>query len=488
MRGWLADSNTPMMRIFQNFGFLSGGKLLGDLFTFLLFVALSRTFGQEGLGQYSVAMAFGGFLLILSDFGLYPYSVKEMSRLKDDLPGYYGRILTLRLVLSAAVVLLMLAVVPWLPFPFEQKLIIIILGMQQILYSLVDGFSAVFVAREQMHLAGFLEFSLRALGALVSIAVIFVGGSLAAALLMLPLVTLLQVLLAYWMVRRLEGKLVLGISREAARQTLQETLPFGMSRLLGQVATRLDILLLGFILGAAAAGIYNAAYRVVFMLMFISYFASMALFPEASRLYAENVSELKKFYHRSMNLIILGGLPLAAGIWLIAPALVQLIYGDQFAQSGYILRFLAWLVLIAFLNNTLGMFLTASDRQAERTKVQWAAAVVNGVGNLVLIPLLGILGAALATLFSEGLLVVLLLWKLKGVLGLPRVASRMWMSTAAAAGFSVPFFFFFSSPLYVVVPASAAIYTGVLFLFKDIRAKEGRFLMSALQRKKPLES
>jgi O-antigen/teichoic acid export membrane protein len=39
--------------IFRNFSFLIVGKTLGDVFTFILFVLLSRAFGQEGIGQYS---------------------------------------------------------------------------------------------------------------------------------------------------------------------------------------------------------------------------------------------------------------------------------------------------------------------------------------------------------------------------------------------------------------------------------------------------
>lgn len=472
------------MRILQNFGFLSAGKLLGDLFTFLLFVVLSRYYGQEGLGQYSFAMAIGGFMLVLSDFGLYPYSVKEISRQDGRVGVYYGKIHTLRLALAGVVVLGLLLVLPWLPFPYELKLIIALLGVQQVLYGLVDGFAAVFVAREDMHLAGLLEFTLRAVGSLTGIAVVYMGGTLVMALAALPLAALLQASIAYWAVSRKYGRPRLGLSWLDAKQALNETFPFGIARLLAQIAARMDVLLLGFLLGTAAAGIYNAAYRIVFMLMFISYFASMALFPGASRLYLDNPGELKAFYQKAMNMIILFSLPVAAGVWLVAPDLIRLVYGSEFQESGVILRFLAWLILFSFLQNTLGTFLTASDRQVERTKSQWIVAWVNGLGNLLLIPLLGIRGAAMATLFSEGLMVVLLLLRLKNVLGLPSVSSRFIMSLIATAAFCIPFFFFWHPSLFLIVPASVVIYFSVLTLFKEFRINEGRLIFRALNRGK----
>jgi len=51
-------------KIAKNFGFLTMGKLLGDLSTFLFFVVLSRAYGQEGIGQYSLAMALTGFFVL----------------------------------------------------------------------------------------------------------------------------------------------------------------------------------------------------------------------------------------------------------------------------------------------------------------------------------------------------------------------------------------------------------------------------------------
>ena len=49
------------------------------LFTFILFVLISRKFGQEGIGQYSFAVGLTGFFAVCADFGLYNYSIKEIS-------------------------------------------------------------------------------------------------------------------------------------------------------------------------------------------------------------------------------------------------------------------------------------------------------------------------------------------------------------------------------------------------------------------------
>jgi len=215
--------------------------------------------------------------------------------------------------------------------------------------------------------------------------------------------------------------------------------------------------------------------------MFLSAWAGIALFPLASRLYVTSRREYEALYHHALNVSILIGLPAAAGLALIAPKLIALVFGEDFAASSSILRLLAGVLFLTYLRSILNPFLISCDRQADITKSQWIAALVNVVGNLVLIPTFGIKGAAAATLISETLLVLLLMVRLRGVLGWPRVGLRLTMSGVATASFCLPFAFFPSLSPGVVIPASILVYSGTLVLFKEIRRNEVRTLVTLLQ-------
>jgi O-antigen/teichoic acid export membrane protein len=469
-------------RILRNFSFLTIGKTLGDAFTFLLFVVLSRTFGQEGIGQYSFAMALTGFFVVFADFGLYNLSIKEMSRRHGSVGEYYGGILLLRLLLSIVVLAALLFGLSLLSFPSETRQIIALIGVYQIIYTLMDGFAAVFIAREEMHIAGLLEFSLRAVTALVGIAVALSTANLVMVLVTLPVLTSGQVLVAYRLVSKKYGRPKLSGSWSYLSRTLREAIPYGLSMFLRQLSTRVDVVFLGFFLGATAAGVYNVAYRVVFLLMFLPHFAAMALFPMASRLYVSSPKELEALYHKSLNLVILVGLPATCGLGLIAPDLINFTFGEAFAESSIILRCLAWLLFLSCPKSIMGIFLTSCDRQAERTRSQWTSAWVNVLGNGLLIPTIGVNGAAIATVISETLLVILLAMRIKAFLGWPQVGSRLVMSAVATATFCLPLAFFSSIPLWVAIPASMLLYSGSLVSFKEIRMNEVRTLMDLLRR------
>jgi O-antigen/teichoic acid export membrane protein len=475
------QTTTRARRLFKNFGFLTVGRALGDAFTFLLFVGVSRAFGQEGLGHYSFGVAFTGFFVVVAESGLYPYSIKELSRHAGPLGRHYGRILSLRLILSLLVFLILLLAIPFVPFSLEAKIIIALVGLNRLLQEMVNGFAAVFVASEEMHLAGFLQASLGIFSALAGIIVLIVGGSLSMVMVTLVTVSFLQLFVAYYMVTRKHGRPILDGDWPTLRQILREILPYALSKFLAQLYSRTDVVILGFLVGSAAAGLYNAAYRVVFIFLLVPYFAAMALFPLASRLFLSSKQELKALYHSSLSLTILLGVPVTVGLWLVAPQLIDLLYGEEFVESVLLLRVLAGLTFLATLKSIMGVFLMSCDRQAHRARSQAVSAFISVVGNLLLITFVGIKGAAFATLLAEIVLVVQFAIYLRPVLGWPQIGSRLVMSGVAAASFFLLFTLLVSAPLLVVIPISMLIYLVVLLAFGDIRRKEAHMIKTLLR-------
>jgi O-antigen/teichoic acid export membrane protein len=477
----MAEKSYRVHRLFQNFGFLTLGKTLGDVFNFLLFVVLSRSFGHEGIGQYSFATGFTGCFTVLAAFGFYDLSIKELSRSSGSLGVSYSPVIMLRLVLSVAVFGILLLILPFIPFSYDTKLIVSLIGANQLILLLAEAPLAAFIAREDTHIAGMIDMSLKAAATLAVCIVALAKGSLVAAITVLPVATAGPGLIAYIVMARKYGRPQLALSLSRLGQTLRQALPYGLSDILMQISTRMDVVLVGFFLGTTAAGIYHVAYRFIFLLRPIPQLAAVSLFPLASRLHQHATQDLESLYHKSINLVILVALPGAAGLWLIAPDLIQLIFGEQFIESTPILRLLAWSFLCIFLSQFLGVFLMSCDRQGARAQGYWLGACISVFGNLTLIPLLGLKGAAVTVLISETLLMVFLAVQLRAILGWPRVRSKLIISSVGVAVFSLPFVFFLPLPLQVVIPASSLLYLTTLVVFKRTRRNEVRLLVNLLK-------
>jgi len=460
---------------------MTTGRIFGDLMTFGLFVTLSRMFGQEGIGKYSFAIAFTGMFAILSELGANSYTVRELSRSSQSFAEVYGRILSLRAVLAVLVSGLLLIALPFLPFPSETLLIVALIGGYQIAYQLVMSFACVFLARGQPLLAGGVEGGFKAATALVAMGVAWAGGGLLLSVATLPVVAGSAVAIGYRLVRRHEGPTHWSWSRAQLMATVREVLPYGVGTLFGQLQVRLDVTLLGFLLGAAAAGVYNVGYRPVFFMLFLPYFVGMSVLPLASRLHERSTAELSKLYRSSLNLVVLVGFPVAGGLVLIADDLIRLLFGAEFADSAPLLSVLAWLIFLGGPRTLLGMFLVATGRQKERAQALGAAVVAGVVLNLILIPRYGPMGAACATVGTEALLISLMALRLWPLLGAPRVGSRFLIGGLATAAFFALFKILSPQPMFVVIPSCVALYAIAILSFPQIRRDELQLVRGILR-------
>ncbi len=477
-----SKSGKGFQRIFKNFSFLTIGKISGDFFTFILFVTLSRKFGQEGIGQYSFAVGLGGFFAVCADFGLYSYTVKEISRHKSSFENYLSKIFSLRIVQSIIVFILLIIVIPFLSFSFETKIIIIIIGFYQIIYSSIDGISAVFIAYEYMHISAGIESSLKIVTSFAAISIALLGGGIVLSLLALPILAVIQLFAVRRVLKNKIGKSKLSFSFISLKETFKHAIPFGASDFLSQLYARIDIVLIGFLLGESFAGLYNVGYRIVFFLLFIPKFASITLFPIVSKLYNESKFEFKKMYNKSLNMMLIIGLPLSAGLFLIAPGFIDLVFGNKFYESSIILRLLSGLFVLSCLSYIMEIFLMASDNQRARAKVQSIATIVSVALNLILILLFKIEGAAIAVILSSVFLVVIFALKLKTVTGFPDVKSRLAISSLGIVIFSV-LFLFIKTSIFIIIPAAAIIYISTMLLFKNVRENELRMVLDLVRKK-----
>ncbi len=469
-------------RILRNLGSLSIGKLTADLAAFGLFVVISRQFGEEGVGQYSFAMALTGFLMVSADFGLEFLSTRELSRLPhEQLAGYMGRVIAVRVVQTLVTVGMLGILCLVLPYPRDFIAIIFVIGVFQILYKGVDGFVAVFVAKEEMFTAAMLSASLRVLSALSAAVLIISGVGLGWSLIVFPLFTAIQLGVAYGMVDRRIGPVRPGASFVEIKATMREALPFAVSEFLRQLGTRTDVVLLGLLIGAGAAGIYNAAFRIIFMLSMFTYLAGMTIYPGISRLFKSDPNQVSKFYSRFLGIAILAGIPASVGLALIADDLIRVIFGEEFAASGFVLEVLAVLVFVAAIKFIMQMFMMACELQALMVRSQWISVVINLVALLLLIPRFGVIGAGVAVTISEFALIALYGGYLRSLVGLPRVGHRLFM---AALGASVAAFVMeYLQPLsiVVVIPLAVLIYCLIVLCSGEIRRNELKFFIESIR-------
>jgi len=162
-----------------------------------------------------------------------------------------------------------------------------------------------------------------------------------------------------------------------------------------------DTLMIGYYLGNADVGVYRVAFQFAGIAIVITTAIQSALFPKVSRWgKTGDVAFIEVSLSQAFSYSMLFAVPVAVGGILLGDKLLYFFYGAEFARGFMTLVILLMVQIVTVFLNFLSMYLVALDRQKYAFKVTTLAAFANIMLNAMLIPAIGIFGAAIATLVT----------------------------------------------------------------------------------------
>lgn len=167
------------------------------------------------------------------------------------------------------------------------------------------------------------------------------------------------------------------------------------------ILTTADVVFIGYFMSNAEVGIYRVAVQLASLGVFIALALENVLFPRFSgwneeRNHQSIATSLSRAYTYSLVLAI----PFCVGGWLLADALLYYLYGEAFTSGTIALMVLLPLSVVYVFQYLQMMTLNALNHPKDSFWITAIIVVVNIILNSVLIPLIGITGAAIATLIS----------------------------------------------------------------------------------------
>ena len=170
-----------------------------------------------------------------------------------------------------------------------------------------------------------------------------------------------------------------------------------LSATLFMVMTWTDTLMLGYFLEPEIIGAYRVAFKIGSLITFAQFAVNASLGPRISELWAKNSkAELQKEVWQVAQVNALLGVPAFLLIMALAPWLLSFFSAD-FAQYAPVLRILAVGQMVNALCGPVMYLLNMTGHEQSARRTMTLAALANALGNLVLIPWLGIEGSAWAT-------------------------------------------------------------------------------------------
>lgn len=379
---------------------------LGTLGLMLLFtVVLAQRLGEVGLGSYAFMVAVIFFGNTATTFGTDMLIIREVAA-RGDL-SLLPAALRLQLFLSALFIGLVFLGAPALPNQSREA----VQGLQ--LYSLAllpmsfyTVFSAALRGYERMNLVMWLTLALAVLQVGLTWFFIRPASSLVTlASLLLATHVGVASLAAYFCLTQIpDFRSNWQTSGAVMPALLRASAPIASLALLKVLYQKLSVYMLSTYAGAAATGWFSAALRPIDALQ-IGHIALLgALFPVMVQKHAGRKKESRthtRIFSISWWLLLTLGILGAAILFLLAPLLVQLLYGSRFEPTIPALRLLAWTLIPYSVNIYLSSdLLSAGNERQVAFAFMLSLLVLAGLSGWW-IPRWGLLGACLARLSAE---------------------------------------------------------------------------------------
>ncbi len=174
--------------------------------------------------------------------------------------------------------------------------------------------------------------------------------------------------------------------------------------------------------------------------------------------------------------------PIVVGTTLIAENITYFLYGAEFSQSILTLQILIWALLFMSMSLVLMTFLNSTERQMFVTKTTAFGAVINVVLNLLLIPKFSLIGASIATVFTEASLFVLYYYFVSKYQEIGSVHKIVYKPMIAVLVMSLFVLNLKEANIFLIIAIAAFIYIGVLLLIKGFTKDDLKIFMQIIGR------
>lgn len=396
------QGSQQLQRILGNMGWLVGDRCLRLGAGLLVGVWVARYLGPEQFGSLSYAAAFVGLFGVLATLGLDAFVVRELVSDPESREEVLGTAILLKLMGGTVGLLAMLAAIQAMrPGDAATLLLVAVLGTG-LLFQSLDALDFFFQAHYRAKLtvtarnAAFAAMALTRLGLIAVKAPLWAFAAANLAELALGAVGLA---IAY----RFSGHRLgtLRFSSRRARELLRDSWPVILSGMAITVYMRIDQLMLGQMLGAKELGLYTAAVRLSEVWYFIPMAIVSSVFPAIVAAKAAEGDGYRRRLEALFQLMAGLGYLVAVPMTFLSGWLVQLLFHDAYAAAGPILAVHIWAGVFVFLGVARGSWAISENMSRFALVATLLGAVCNVLINLLLIPRMGAMGAAIGTVSAQ---------------------------------------------------------------------------------------
>ena len=404
--------------MFKKVAYNTGAQVIGKFVTaaatLLVTIVIGRSLGEAGYGNFTKIFTFVGYFYTFADFGLNAIFIKEASGKTEQF--LIKALIGLRILIALSLIFVAVVIGNLLPYNAATgigfsplvKIGITIAALTILTQALFTSANAIFQRK--------LRYDLSAIAAVAGALTILLGAFICS-LFSFGLLGFTAIYVAGGIVMVATAVIILSVkfkinvfpafSLEKSKELLKQSWPIGLALILNLVYFRIDVLILSLVRSSTEVGLYGLAYQFFEASLAVPIFFSNALYPLLIDVRKQSDELYFKQVKNWLKILTAVSLLQTAALFVIS-FFIPWLYNGKFQGSVLALQVLSLGIPLFFLSALLWHCLIIAGRQKHLMYIYGIGALFNLFGNLILIPTYGYLAAAIVTIASEGLILIML--------------------------------------------------------------------------------
>lgn len=394
-------------RTAKNAGWLIFGRIAQMVISLFVGTITARYLGPSNYGLIGYAGSYSAFFMAFCTLGINSLLVKELVQNPKQEGEILGTALLLRIISSICSVFIIFCIVSVVDAGEKTTVLVVLLCNISTIFNAFEIFNFWFQSKLKSKVTAIVSLIAYIVTAIYKIILLILGKSV----LWLAFATSVDyicVAVLLCLVYFKSGGSGLNFSAGYAKRLLSQSYHFILSSIMVAVYANTDKLMLKHMISQSEVGYYSTATTVSTMWCFIISAIIDSMVPSIVETYGKDE---KLFVKRNIQLyciVFYFAMFVSFVITVFAPLIIRILYGQAYLPSINPLRIVTWYTAFSYLGVSRNAWLVCKNRQQYLKYIYFLAMLANVALNLILIPIWGASGAALASLVSQILTSIIL--------------------------------------------------------------------------------
>ena len=392
-------SRQGFMRYFKNTSWLMGERILRMAVGLFVGIWVARYLGPEQFGLFSYAQSFVGLFTVIAGLGLDGIVVRELVRDPAKQAVLLGTAFRLKII-GALLVIVVLAIAMWLTNQDGLTALLVFIIASATVFQSFNVIDFFFQANVLSKYVVFVNMASLFTSSVAKVILILNDAALTAfAVVVLFDSFVLMFGLVYFFQKKSKISFkTLRFSKPVAVDLLRNSWPLILSGVAISIALRIDQVMIKNYLDLSHVGLYSSGVRLAEAFLFIPMVVAQSIFPKIIEM---DIERGRKFLVLLVRRVFYVLVVLSIIVNNTSEFVVVSLFGHDFLGGHVVLDVLIWTIPFTHLGIMTNKLHLKNHEQKTIFIKQLTLTIFNVLLNISLIPVFGLVGAALATLLTD---------------------------------------------------------------------------------------